>query len=87
MSDKKRKGNVPLAPPDPIPSKTIEEQYAVYQKALSEFYKANKTKYLDGLYAKLVKANIFDPAVQTPKDVPWQLVKLMCKRDFDEREE
>lgn len=86
MSDKKRKGEDirtnkgHAAPPPPL---SIEEQYAAYNKALTAYYKANKTKHVDGLYEKLIKAGIFDPEVQKVKDVPWQLVKLLCKREFD----
>ena len=79
MSDKKRKGDKGPAPV----TLSIEEQYAAYNKALTAFYKANKTNYVDDLYNKLVQVEIFDPDVQKPKDVPWQLIKLMCKRDFD----
>jgi len=62
---------------------TIEEQYRTYKEELSAFYKKNKKSYVSGLYEKLVSCGIFVKDVQKFKDVPWQLIKMMAKADFD----
>ena len=78
MSVKKRRPDEEI-----ILRPTIEEQYIAYKTGLSEFYKKNKKKYIDGLYEQLVAAGIFIQDVQKLKDVPWQLIKMMAKKDFD----
>ena len=73
---------VPVPSP-PIPTLTIEQQYKLYTKELGEFYKANKKKYIAPLFEKLITAGIFARNTNTAKDVPWQLVKMQAKVDFD----
>ena len=61
---------------------TVEQKYKLYIKELDEFYKANKKKYITPLFEKLVSSGIFSRNNKT-KDVPWQLVKMQAKVDFD----
>ena len=66
----------------PVPVLSIEQQYKLYQKELTEFYNANKKKYMTPIYEKLVTCGIFSRD-NTVKDVPWQLVKMKAKEEFD----
>lgn len=62
---------------------SVEERYAIYKANLSAFYKENKKKYINDIYEKLVKVELFDREKQRPKDVPWQLIHMMAKMEFD----
>ena len=66
-----------------VPVLSIEQQYKIYQKDLTEFYKVNKKKYVSPLFEKLVACGIFTRETNVAKDVPWQLVKMQAKTDFD----
>lgn len=62
---------------------TVEQRYAIYKNNLSAFYKENKKKYVKDLYEKLVQAGIFNRDDHFHKDVPWQLIHMKAKAEFD----